>query len=167
VATAARDVVGYPATTAGIGWSVPSTRRSGLASEIGAAVVIRRLRARAHSLKSWVYALNLVYQDPRVPLFARLFALGVVAYALSPIDLVPDFVPVLGYLDDLVLIPLGISLAIRMIPRPVLEECRARAEAELADGWPASRVAAVVIVAVWLLLAWLGITFLSGVLRIP
>jgi len=73
-----------------------------------------------------------------------------VAYALSPIDLIPDFVPVLGYLDDLILIPLGIVLAIRMIPGPILDECRAQAQERMASARPVSRVAALVIVGVWL-----------------
>ena len=75
----------------------------------------------------------------------------VVAYAFSPIDLIPDFVPVLGYLDDLILLPLGILLAIRLIPAGVMADCRARAEEMIASGKPASRAAAVVIVAIWLL----------------
>jgi uncharacterized membrane protein YkvA (DUF1232 family) len=73
-----------------------------------------------------------------------------VAYALSPIDLIPDFVPVLGYLDDLILIPLGILLAVRMIPPPILEECRAKAQERMASARPVSRVAALVIIGVWL-----------------
>ncbi|MHB1135004.1 MAG: YkvA family protein [Chloroflexota bacterium] len=120
--------------------------------------MIQSLRQRARYLKSWSFALYLAYRDPRVPLHARLFALCVVAYAFSPIDLVPDFVPILGYLDDLVLIPIGISLAMRMIPRPVLDECRQRAETAMAEGKPTNWVAAGVIVAIWLLFAALGVT---------
>src|SRR5882672_9853477 len=84
-----------------------------------------RLRARA--LKLEVYALYLAYRDPRVPLPARILAACVAAYAFSPIDLIPDFIPVLGYLDDLILVPLGVWLALRMIPAPVMAECRAKA----------------------------------------
>lgn len=120
--------------------------------------MIRLLRQRARYLKSWTFALYLAYRDPRVPWYARLFAACVVAYAFSPIDLVPDFVPVLGYLDDLILIPIGISLAMRMIPRPVLDECREQAQAMMAQGKPTNWVAAAVIVAIWLLLAALGVT---------
>ncbi len=120
--------------------------------------VIQSLRQRAHYLKSWTFALYLAYRDPRVPWYARLFALCVVAYAFSPIDLVPDFVPILGYLDDLVLIPIGIYLAMRVIPRPVLDECRERAQAMMAEGKPTNWVAGAVIVAIWLLLAGLGVT---------
>jgi uncharacterized membrane protein YkvA (DUF1232 family) len=122
------------------------------------------LRRKSRDLKSWTYALYLAYRDPRVPWHARVFALCVVAYAFSPIDLVPDFVPVLGYLDDLVLIPLGIWIAIRLIPRPVLDECRAKAQALAAQGKPASWAAAAVIVAIWLLLSGAGILLLARAL---
>jgi len=123
--------------------------------------MIDRLRKRARSLKAEVYALYLAYRDPRVPLYARIFAAGVVAYAFSPIDLIPDFIPVIGYLDDLVLVPLGIALALKMIPPPVMEECRARAKEVMAQGKPVSLAAAAVIVVVWLLLAALGIFVLA------
>jgi len=123
--------------------------------------MIDRLRKRARSLKAEAYALYLAYRDPRVPLYARIFAAGVVAYAFSPIDLIPDFIPVIGYLDDLVLVPLGIALALKMIPPPVMEECRARAKEVMAQGKPVSLAAAAVIVVVWLLLAALGIFVLA------
>ncbi|HEX8230213.1 MAG TPA: YkvA family protein [Chloroflexia bacterium] len=116
-------------------------------------------KQRARQLKTEVYALYLAYRDPRVSWPARIFAACVVAYAFSPIDLIPDPIPVLGYLDDLVLIPLGIALARRMIPAEVLEECRERARMEIATK-PVNRVAAAVIVAIWLLLAALAVVFL-------
>jgi uncharacterized membrane protein YkvA (DUF1232 family) len=81
----------------------------------------------------------------------------VVAYAFSPIDLIPDFIPVLGYLDDLVLVPLGIALALRLIPAEVMDAARQQARAELASGRPVSRTAAAVIVIIWVALAGLGI----------
>lgn len=109
-------------------------------------------------LKSDTYALYLACRDHRTPWYARLLAGVVVAYALSPIDLVPDFIPVVGQLDDLVIVPLGLLLAFRLIPADVMAECRQRAEVQLADQ-PTSRVAAAGIVAVWLvttaLLGWL------------
>lgn len=116
-----------------------------------------RLRARAQDLKAWTYALYAAYRDPRVPWYARVFALCVVAYALSPIDLVPDFVPVLGYLDDLILIPLGISLALRMIPPEVLAEHRERGRLLAAEGKPVGRTAAVFVVLIWLALIVAGL----------
>lgn len=88
-----------------------------------------------------------------MPWYARALALCVVAYAFSPIDLVPDFVPVLGYLDDLVLIPLGIALAIRMIPADVLAEHRERGRVLAAQGKPVNQAAAVVIALIWLAVA--------------
>jgi uncharacterized membrane protein YkvA (DUF1232 family) len=87
----------------------------------------------------------------------------VVAYALSPIDLIPDFVPVLGYLDDLVLVPLGITLAIKMIPARVMAECRERAQATLAIGRTAGRIAAAVIVLMWIVLGTLGLLWVYRV----
>jgi uncharacterized membrane protein YkvA (DUF1232 family) len=117
---------------------------------------VERLKRWAGQLKAEVYALYLAYRDPRVPLPARVFAACVVGYAFSPIDLIPDPIPILGYLDDLVLIPLGIALAIRMIPAPVLAECREKAR-QVAKEKPTNRVAAVVIVVVWLSLAALAI----------
>lgn len=108
---------------------------------------------RARRLKAEVFALYLAYKDPRVPWYARLFALCVVGYAFSPIDLIPDPIPVLGYLDDLILIPLGIALAIRMIPGDVLDECREKARALESEGKLTNWVAGVVVIAVWLLLA--------------
>src|SRR5215204_3382459 len=116
---------------------------------------VERLERWAKKLKVEVYALYLAYRDPRVPWYARAFAAVVVGYAFSPIDLIPDPIPVLGYLDDLILIPLGVALAIRMIPPQILAECRE--EARDAKNRPVSRVAAVVVVAVWISLAALAV----------
>ncbi len=110
-------------------------------------------RERAARLRLETYALYLAYRDRRVPWYARAFALLVVAYAFSPIDLVPDFVPVLGYLDDLVLVPLGVALALKMIPPQVMADSRARAAEELAQRHPKNWIAGAVIVGVWVLLA--------------
>ena len=121
------------------------------------------LKKRARRLKAELYALYLAYRDPRVPWYARLFAAGVVAYAISPIDLIPDFIPVLGYLDDLILVPLGIVLALRMIPPEVMAECRERAREISREGRPTNWVAAGVIIGIWLLLAALSVVL---VLRI-
>jgi len=107
-------------------------------------------RQRARRLKTETYALYLAYRDPRTPWYARLLAAGVVAYAVSPIDLIPDFIPVLGYLDDLLLVPLGIALALQLIPAPVMAECRARARDAEARGRLDGRGAAAAIVALWL-----------------
>jgi uncharacterized membrane protein YkvA (DUF1232 family) len=113
--------------------------------------VLEAWKRRARRLKGEIFALYLAYRDPRVPWHAKAFAALVVGYALSPVDLIPDAIPVLGYLDDLLLVPLGIGLALKMIPAEVMGECRERASVAVAEGLPTNRVAAVVIVAVWLL----------------
>jgi uncharacterized membrane protein YkvA (DUF1232 family) len=120
-------------------------------------------KQRARQLKKETYAIYIACKDPRVPWYARLFAGFVVAYAFSPIDLIPDVIPILGYLDDLVLVPLGIILVLKMIPPAVLAECRDKAEAAMNQGKPTSRIAAIAIVAIWLLL---GIIAVIGVGRI-
>jgi uncharacterized membrane protein YkvA (DUF1232 family) len=121
---------------------------------------MERLKRWARRLRVEVYALYLAYKDPRVPWFARAFAAVVVAYAFSPIDLIPDPIPVLGYLDDLVIIPLGIALAIKMIPPQVLAECRE--EARGTKDKPVGRAAAVVVVGVWIALSALAVWFVAG-----
>ena len=123
---------------------------------------LESLKAWACRLKTELRALYLAYKDPRTPLHARVLAIVVVAYAFSPIDLIPDPIPVLGYLDDLILIPLGIALAVRMIPSDVLAECRARARTTETRAGPKGTFAAVFVVAVWLFLAALAVYLLSG-----
>ncbi len=113
--------------------------------------LIQALRRWAFSLKRDAHAVWLAARDPRTPLSARLLALAVAAYALSPIDLIPDVIPVLGYLDDLILVPLGLWLAIRMIPREVMDTHRAAAEAFARR--PVSKAAAAVVIFIWLALA--------------
>ena len=108
-------------------------------------------KAKAKNLKQEVYALYLCSRQPRTPLYAKLFALLIVGYALSPIDLIPDFIPVLGYIDDLVLIPLGITLLIRMMPKDVLEECRQKVQVSPPDNKPKQWTGAVMVVCLWIL----------------
>jgi uncharacterized membrane protein YkvA (DUF1232 family) len=115
--------------------------------------MLEKMRMRARRLKSETFALYLAARDPRTPWYAKLLVAGIVAYALSPIDLIPDFVPVLGYLDDLILVPLGIALAIRLIPANVLADCRERSNEANQKGKPVSRTAAAVIVLIWLAVA--------------
>src|SRR5437868_13035767 len=93
--------------------------------------VVGTWKERAREIKSELYALYLAYRDPRVPWYARAFAACVVGYAFSPIDLIPDPIPLIGYLDDLILVPLGIALALKMIPADVMAESRARARASM------------------------------------
>lgn len=112
--------------------------------------MLEKLKASARQLKTELFALTLAYRDPRTPWHARLFAGLVLAYAFSPIDLIPDPIPVLGYLDDLLLVPIGIWLALRMIPPEVLAECRQRAKNGAAQEKPISWAGAVLIGLIWL-----------------
>jgi uncharacterized membrane protein YkvA (DUF1232 family) len=110
-------------------------------------------QSRARRLKTELTALAIAYRDPRTPWYAKVVAASVVGYAFSPLDLIPDPIPVLGYLDDLVLLPLGIALAIRLIPPDVLAAARAAARDPDRPRAPANRLAAAAIVAIWLALA--------------
>ncbi len=120
-------------------------------------------RDAAACLKREVYALYFAVRDPRVPWYAKVLAGSIVAYAFSPIDLIPDFIPVLGYLDDLILIPLGVLLVRRLIPPHVLTDCRTRAEALGAK--PQSWTGAAIVVGIWLALAGLSVFLAWRLLR--
>jgi uncharacterized membrane protein YkvA (DUF1232 family) len=109
------------------------------------------LKRKADGLRADTLALHLAARRPDVPWYAKAIAVAVVAYALSPIDLIPDFIPVLGYLDDLVLLPLGIALAVRLVPADVLSECRAEARRLISETSSKSWVAAAVVIGIWLL----------------
>jgi len=114
-------------------------------------IIAHRLRQWARALKRDGLTLWFAARHPGTPWYARLLAWLVVAYALSPIDLVPDFIPVLGYLDDLILLPAMVWLAVRCVPPPVLSECRARAAAWMEGGArPRSFMGAVLVVVAWL-----------------
>ena len=113
------------------------------------------LKARAKQVKIDLIALALASRDPRTPWYAKLIVAGCVAYALSPVDLIPDFIPVIGLIDDLIFIPIALALAVRFIPAPVLADCRSRA-GEIVER-RTSRVAASVIFIFWIALAALGI----------
>ena len=122
------------------------------------------LRIWAGKIKRDVRMLWLAARDPRTPWQAKLVAGVVAAYALSPIDLIPDFIPVLGYLDDLVLVPVGIWLAVKLIPIDLVAELRSRAET---IERPTSRAAAIAVVAIWLaVVIGLGIAVTSGLQRV-
>ncbi|MDX5421415.1 MAG: DUF1232 domain-containing protein [Hymenobacteraceae bacterium] len=115
--------------------------------------MLRKWKETVRKLKEDIYTLYLASKDPRVPFAAKVVLVITVAYAFSPIDLIPDFVPLLGYLDDLVILPLGIWLSIRLIPKPVLEQYRQQAKAQLHQRKP-SYVMAAVIVIIWLLIGY-------------
>jgi uncharacterized membrane protein YkvA (DUF1232 family) len=116
-----------------------------------------RWKEWARTIRRDVHALYLASRDPRVPWHAKVLALAVAGYALSPIDLIPDFIPVIGYLDDLIIVPIGILLVIRLVPAEVMAEHRELAKA--AQDRPVSRGAAAAIIAIWMaacaLVAWL------------
>jgi uncharacterized membrane protein YkvA (DUF1232 family) len=114
-------------------------------------------KQRARRLSAQTYALYLAYRHPRTPWHAKVFAALIVGYVFSPIDPIPDFIPGVGLLDEMVVLPIGILLAAKMIPPDVFEECREKAR-EVAEGEkPVSRIAAVVIVAVWLMCVALAV----------
>lgn len=123
--------------------------------------MMERLTCWAREIKRDVVALWLAARDPRVPWYAKALAGAVAAYALSPIDLIPDFIPVLGYLDDLLIVPLGIWAAVKLIPRPIMADLRAKA---VEQRKPTSRAGLAAIVLIWLTsvgfvvwLVWLGL----------
>jgi uncharacterized membrane protein YkvA (DUF1232 family) len=117
-------------------------------------------KKKTELLKRETYALYLAYQDPRVPWFSKAFAALVVGYALSPIDLIPDFIPILGYLDDLILIPIGIAIARRIIPEEIMDECREQARERLENGLPHNWYAAIIIIGIWSLILTIIILYL-------
>ncbi|GIO37104.1 hypothetical protein J41TS12_19650 [Paenibacillus antibioticophila] len=124
---------------------------------MGEAKAIEKVKNKAREIKQNVFVLFLAYKDPRVPWYAKLFAALVVAYAFSPIDLIPDFIPILGYLDDLIIVPLGITLALKMIPQPVIAECRDRAEEIRKQGKQKNWVTGALFILIWILVVvWIG-----------
>ncbi|WP_274648746.1 YkvA family protein [Paenibacillus humicola] len=118
---------------------------------------IDRVKAKAREIKRNLFVLYLAYKDPRVPWYAKLVAVCVAAYAFSPIDLIPDFIPVLGYLDDLIIVPLGITLALKLIPQDVIQDCRDKAEEIRNNGKPRNWVTGALFIMIWIGLAfWVG-----------
>ena len=116
-----------------------------------------RWKEKVKKLKQEIYALYLAYKDPRVSWYAKIFIVILVGYAISPIDLIPDFIPIIGYLDDLIILSLGIVLAIKMIPREVMEECRK----ESAKGIKDKKIAVIgliIIISIWVALLYLIFT---------
>lgn len=126
---------------------------------------MQKLKKFARKLKQETHAVYLASIDARVPWLARVLAAITVAYAFSPIDLIPDFIPILGYLDDLVLVPLGIWLVLKMIPPEILAECRLKAATEMPSGKPRNWVAAGVIVAVWLFFGGLAVMAIGRIFK--
>ena len=121
--------------------------------------MFQRLKKWAHRVKRDIYALYLAARDPRVPWYAKTLAALVAAYALSPIDALPDYIPVLGYLDDMIVLPLGIKAAIWMIPDEVLADLRRQAEERL-NAQPRSLFGAAIVIGLWLTVAFILILWM-------
>jgi uncharacterized membrane protein YkvA (DUF1232 family) len=123
-----------------------------------------RLKILARSLSQDCHAIYLASRDPRMPWYAKFLAMAVAGYALSPIDLIPDFIPIVGYLDDLIIVPFGIWLVVLLVPEAIMAECRAKASQ--AGRRPVSRAGMIVIIALWLLgalaLGWVGHSYWAG-----
>jgi uncharacterized membrane protein YkvA (DUF1232 family) len=118
-------------------------------------------KLKAKALKQEVYALSLAAKDSRVPWYAKVFAVLIMGYVLSPINLIPDFIPVIGYVDDFILVPAAIILLIKMIPKEVMEECREKAKAHRGRMKGRHWVAASIIVLVWLISIYITIRIAS------
>jgi uncharacterized membrane protein YkvA (DUF1232 family) len=117
--------------------------------------MLQRLKTWARRLKAETYALYYAYRDPRVPWYAKLLGAFVVAHTLSPIDLIPDFIPIFGYVDDLIITPLGLALVIKMIPEEVMAEARQKAESSMEKTDRAGRVGMIIVLCIWFLTALL------------
>ena len=116
---------------------------------------LKSWKAKSKQFKTEVVALYLASKHPGTPWYAKVLAALIIGYALSPIDLIPDFIPVVGYLDDLILVPAGITLLVKIIPRDVLEERRAKAQSDLLNRKSKNWVAAIIIVLIWLFALYL------------
>ncbi|MED4025597.1 YkvA family protein [Priestia megaterium] len=114
--------------------------------------MINQLKQWAKKLKKQLFILYLAYKDERVSWYTKVFTACVVAYAFSPIDLIPDFIPVLGYIDDIIIVPLGVMLALKMLPISVIEDCTIKAEELIQNEKPQNWVAGSIIIVVWLLI---------------
>jgi uncharacterized membrane protein YkvA (DUF1232 family) len=122
---------------------------------------IKSWKTKSTQLKSEIHALYLAYKHPSTPWYAKVLAGLIIGYALSPVDLIPDFIPVIGYLDDLIIVPAGIALLIRIIPRDILEESRVKTQSDLSNRKPKNWVAAVIIVLIWLLAIYLTLSLIG------
>ena len=111
--------------------------------------MFKKMKDWTKSLKRKIYILYYAYKDARTPWYAKLYTACVVAYAFSPIDLIPDFIPILGYLDDVILLPIGIWFALKMIPKNVLSDCKVKAEEKMKNGSPKNWIVGSIIVLVW------------------
>jgi uncharacterized membrane protein YkvA (DUF1232 family) len=117
---------------------------------------MEKIKTWVKNLKRQLFILYFAYRDERVPWYAKVFTACVVAYAFSPIDLIPDFIPILGYLDDVIIIPLGIMFALKMIPKSVISDCEVKAEVMMKNGKPKNWIVGSLIVLIWsVIILWL------------
>jgi len=120
--------------------------------------MIEKIKTWAKHLETKVFVLYFAYKDNRTPWYAKLFAICIVAYAFSPIDLIPDFIPILGYLDDVILVPLGVTLALKLIPKTVIQDCTVNAEERIKHGKPKNWLVGSLIILVWIVVVlWISI----------
>jgi uncharacterized membrane protein YkvA (DUF1232 family) len=117
--------------------------------------MLNQLKLWAKKLKKQLFILYLAYKDERVSWYTKLFTACVVAYAFSPIDLIPDFIPVLGYIDDIIIVPLGIMIALKMLPKNVIEDCTLKAEELIQNEKPQNWVAGSIIIIVIIIIVWI------------
>ena len=117
---------------------------------------MEKIKAWAKNLKRQIFILYFAYRDARVPWYAKVFTACVVAYAFSPIDLIPDFIPILGYLDDVIIVPLGVMFALKMIPKDVLLDCEIKANEMMKNGKRKNWIVGSLIVLIWsVIILWL------------
>lgn len=114
--------------------------------------IVTKLKNKAKQQKKQVLMLYIAYKKKETPLIAKIFTILIVAYALSPIDLIPDFIPIVGYLDDLIIIPVGIKIALKLIPSEIIEECNDEVDEKIKKNIPEAKIASVLIVLFWILL---------------
>ncbi len=126
---------------------------------------LKKWKEKAEFLEMQVYALYLASRHPLTPWYAKVLALAVAAYALSPIDLIPDFIPVIGYLDDLVIVPAGVLLVIKLVPPEVMADCRSRAAQMQAEGAPQFRWMGLVIILLWLVALAIVVSLVVSIIR--
>ena len=110
---------------------------------------MEKIKAWAKNLKRQLFILYFAYKDERVPWYVKLFTACIVAYAFSPIDLIPDFIPILGYLDDVIILPLGIMFALKMIPKDVISDCEVKANEMMKNGKPKNWIVGSLIIFIW------------------
>ncbi|MEA3576102.1 YkvA family protein [Peribacillus frigoritolerans] len=124
-----------------------------------------KIETWARRLKQQIFILYFACKDERVPWHAKVFTACVVAYAFSPIDIIPDFIPILGYLDDVILVPIGIMIALKMIPKSVLTDCEVKAEEMMKNGKPKNWIVGSLIVMIWVLIIIWAIIYIYGLMN--